>query len=124
MSEEDAQKCKVNTYEELLTVNTEIECVLNSRPFTCVNSEDMDKPLTPSHLVTGRRFLSLPKKVLGHEEKDNEVVPLTRRQRYLISLFARFWTRWSREYVVELREHRQVKGHIPVMHQLSEKETS
>ena len=36
---------------------------------------------------------------------------LTRRQRYLILLLAHFWTRWSREYVVDLREHHQVKGH-------------
>ena len=99
------------TYEELLTVIIEIECVLNSRPLTYVNSEDMDKPLTPSHLVTGRRLLSLPEEVLVHEEKDNEVVLLTRRQRYLILLLAHFWTRWSREYVVELREHHHVKGH-------------
>jgi len=28
------------TYEELLTVVVEIECVLNSRPLTCVFSED------------------------------------------------------------------------------------
>ena len=66
------------TYEELLTVITEIACVLNSKPLTFVNSEDMDEPLTPSHLVMGRRLLSLP------EEKDNEIVLLTRRQCYSI----------------------------------------
>ena len=84
---------------------------MNSRPLTYVNSEDMDEPLTPSHLVTGRRLLSLPEEVLVHEEKDNEVVLLPRRQRYLILLLAHFRTRWSREYVAELREHHQVKGH-------------
>ena len=99
------------TYEELLTVIIEIECVLNSRPLNYVNLEDMDEPLTPSHLVTGRRLLSLPEEVLVQEEKDNEVVLLTRRQRYLILLLAHFCTRWGREYVVELREHHQVKGH-------------
>ena len=36
---------------------------------------------------------------------------LTRRQHYLILLLAHFWTRWSREYVVELREHHQDKGY-------------
>ena len=99
------------TDEKLLTVIIETECVLNSRPLTYVNSEDMDEPLTPSHLVTGRRLLSLPEEVLVHEEKNNEVVLLTRRQRYLIYLLGHFWTRWSREYVVELHEHHEVKGH-------------
>ncbi|CAB4032864.1 Pro-Pol poly, partial [Paramuricea clavata] len=37
------------TYEELLTILTEIECVLNSRPLTYVSTEDLDEPLTPSH---------------------------------------------------------------------------
>ena len=110
MAEENIQKCKL-TYEELLTVIIEIACVLNSRPLTYVNSEDMDEPLTPSHLVTERRLQSLPEEVLVHEEKDNEVVLLTRRQHYLILLLAPFWARWSREYVVELRDHHQVKGH-------------
>ena len=36
------------TYEELLTVAIEIECVLNFRPLT--SSEDRVEPLTPSHL--------------------------------------------------------------------------
>ena len=64
------------TYEELLTVIIEIECVLSLRPLTYVDSEDMDEPLTPSHLVTGRRLLSLPEEVIVHEEKGNEVVLL------------------------------------------------
>ena len=99
------------TYKELLTVIIEIECILNSRPLTYVNSEDMDEPLIPSHLVTRRRLLSLLEEVLVHEEKDNEVVLLTRRQHYLILLLAHLWTKWSREYAVELCEHHQVKGH-------------
>ena len=57
--------------------------------------------------MLGRRWLSLPEEVLVCEEKDNETVLLT----YLISLLEHFWTRWSREYVVELREHHLFKGH-------------
>ena len=48
------------TYEELLTVLTEIECVLNSRPLTYVSTEDLEEPLTPSHLICERRILSVP----------------------------------------------------------------
>ena len=42
-------------YEELFTVMTEVEAVLNSRPLTYVYSEDIETPLTPSHLVMGKR---------------------------------------------------------------------
>ena len=37
------------SYDELLTVVTEVEGVLNSRPLTYVSSEDVEEPLTPSH---------------------------------------------------------------------------
>jgi len=39
-------------YEELLTVVTEIEFVLNSRPAMYVSSEDTEEPLASSHLMT------------------------------------------------------------------------
>ena len=93
------------TYEELLTVVVEIECVLNSRPLTYVSSEDRVESLTPSHLLTGRRLLSIPNESILAEEKSSDVEILTRRQRYVTSLLSHFWNRWKQEYVVELREH-------------------
>ena len=48
------------SYDELLTVVTEVEAVLNSRPLTYVSSEDVEEPLTPSHLMFGYRVISLP----------------------------------------------------------------
>ena len=47
------------TYEELMTVTVEMEMIFNSRPLSYVSSEDLDEPLTPSHLLHGRRLLSL-----------------------------------------------------------------
>ena len=37
------------TYEELLTVITETEMILNARPLSYVTSVDVEEPLTPSH---------------------------------------------------------------------------
>ena len=48
------------SYDELLTVVTEVELILNSRPLTYVSTEDIDEPLTPSHLLTGFRLSGLP----------------------------------------------------------------
>ena len=99
---------QVGTYEELLTVVVEIECVLNSRPLTYVSSEDRVEPLTSSHLLTGRRLLSIPDESIVAEEESSEVEIITRKQRYVTSLLSHFWSRWKRVYVVELREHHRV----------------
>ena len=44
------------TQEELQTAVIEIEVVLNSRPLSHISSPDLDEPLTPSHLLTGKRI--------------------------------------------------------------------
>ena len=46
-------------YEELETVIIETEGILNSRPLTYVHNELTETPLTPAHLVCGRRLLDL-----------------------------------------------------------------
>jgi len=46
------------TYEELHTVLTEVESVLNSRRLTYIYGDDIEEPLTPSYLMIGRRLLS------------------------------------------------------------------
>ncbi|XP_015767737.1 PREDICTED: uncharacterized protein LOC107346459 [Acropora digitifera] len=49
--------------DELVTVLTEIEATLNSRPLTYEYDEVGAEMLTPSHLIYGRRLLSLPEEV-------------------------------------------------------------
>ena len=48
------------TYDELLTALVEVELVLNSRPLTVVSTEDLEEPLTPSHLIVGHRLRDAP----------------------------------------------------------------
>lgn len=98
------------SYEELSTVVTEVELILNSRPLTYVSTEDLEEPLTPSHLITGRRLLSFPG--VGNkciEDPDYQVVArspaeLSRRMLHLNRIIDHFWTRWRKEYLTELRE--------------------
>lgn len=48
------------THDELFTAVVEIEAIINARPLSYVSTEDMEEPLTPSHLLCGCRLLSLP----------------------------------------------------------------
>ena len=60
------RNAKLN-YDELHTVLVEVEGTLNSRLLTYVSSNDPEEPLTPSHLMYGRRILSLPE-VTGNRQ--------------------------------------------------------
>ena len=96
-----------------------MELILNSRPLTYVSREDMDEPLTPSHLICGRRLTSLPDHLCYTNSDDEDNHPrasttFTKRVKYLNTIIENFWTRWRHEYLLELREsHRWYKGGRP-----------
>ncbi len=92
------------TYEELLTLLIQIEGVLNSRPLTYVDEEE-NEPLTPSHLVIGRRILSIPSEPPDVGKCEVEKSGIVKRNKYLITILGHFWKRWSSEYLTQLREH-------------------
>ena len=98
------------TYEELSTVLVEVECVLNSRPLTYLYPEDLEEPLTPSHLISGQRLLSLPGPSTPPSTNPTSTKEtVTKRAKYLIQLLDRFWNRWRCEYVTSLRESHRLK---------------
>ena len=81
-----------------------MECIINSRPL-----RDIEEPLTPSHLLIGRRVLSLPDHLgplcdPGDEDFDINSTQLTRRLKHLSNTLNDFWKRWRSEYLAELRE--------------------
>ena len=94
------------SYEELLTAVTEVEMIMNSRPLSYVSMDDLEEPLTPSHLMIGRRLLSLPE-VASHDESrscESTHSEMNKRMKHLNFTLEQFWTRWKREYLLELRE--------------------
>ena len=84
MSEKTVGKAKLS-YDELLIVIPEVEMVNNSRPLSYVSTEDVEEPLTPSHLLIGRRILSLPDALCHGDVDDAEVMPtcLMQRMKYV-----------------------------------------
>ena len=92
------------SYDEVLTALIEIDMVLNSRRLTYISADDLDEPLTPSHLLVRRRLLSYPDHLTVHHgedsgEDDNQ---LSTHFRHLNQLL---------QYLLELREaHRHHKS--------------
>ena len=104
------------SYDELTTAIVEVEAMINSRPLTYVAMDILDEPLTPFHLLTGHRILSLPDNLCCKPEEVNETPDighsqLTRRACHLNNTLDSFWRRWRKEYLLELREaHRYHHG--------------
>ena len=60
------------TLPQLETIMVEIEAILNNRPLTYVSSDISDpEPLTPSHLLYGRRIQSVPNPLNDPEEIED-----------------------------------------------------
>ncbi|XP_048587816.1 uncharacterized protein LOC125570309 [Nematostella vectensis] len=92
----------------LQTVVMEIEAILNDRPLTYVSPDINDEdPLTPSHILYGRRITSLP-----HPDTDADELTdpsygnddhLRRDATRVALVIQHFWQRWKQEYLTSLR---------------------
>ena len=76
-----------------------------------MSTEDLEEPLTPSHLIIGRRLLSLPGVTPMKPEDPGYLVQssqadLSRTMQHLNNILKHLWTRWRREYLTGLRESR------------------
>ena len=92
------------TYEELLTVLSEFQAVINNRPLTFLYDEPGDEALTPNHLLFRQKinFEASDDKVPIETDVGNCYI-------YLQSIIYHHWKRWRTEYLTELREHHKVK---------------
>ncbi|CAI6364177.1 unnamed protein product [Macrosiphum euphorbiae] len=87
------------TFEEMATLVSRIEAILNSRPITPQSSSPHDlNPLTPGHFLVGGPLVTIA-------EPDLTTTPMNRLRRWqLLTLFHQsFWTRWAAEYLTSLQ---------------------
>lgn len=91
---------QILSYEELTTVLTQIEALLNSRPL-CQLSSDPDtlSGLTPNHFLHANPLRDLP-------AKDVSSSPSNRLKRFelLDQLVQSYWRRWKEEYLTTLQQ--------------------
>ena len=86
----------------------EIEATLNSRPLTFVSIGDIEEPLTPSHLLCGRRLFDMPdREEIEISQIDSEEI--RGRVASLEILKDHFWRRCRNEYLLELRNSHRLK---------------
>ncbi|GFY15483.1 uncharacterized protein TNCV_1572941 [Trichonephila clavipes] len=95
------------TLEEFLTIITQIEGILNSRPITPL-SEDIDdlEVLTPGHFLIGRPITSISERNLLDKTENT----LSRWQK-LTKIVQYIWTKWSRDYLNNLQQRNKWQFH-------------
>ena len=91
----------------------EIEAVLNDRPLTYLSDDPCDPvPLTPSHLLYGRRITRVPHELVSdvHDGDYGDTSDVSKRARILAHLLEHFRHRWKQEYLTSLREFHKHSG--------------
>ena len=88
-------------YDELLTTVTEVEEILNSHSLTYIQSDDIEEVLTSSHLLTGRKLVTLLKiselQIYNDDEYYGQLDTrehFTKRVLYLIRILKNVWKKW------------------------------
>ena len=97
-------------YDELYTILTEVESIVNDRPITYVydDMESISYALSPSLLVYGRKLANTPNS--AHFESVSTCTSLTRRAKHHRRILEHFVNRWRREYLMSLRERSRVNA--------------
>jgi hypothetical protein len=93
--------------EELYTLLTRIEAVLNSRPLCPLSNDPNDlNPITPGHFLIGEPLTSISERDLT----TTRINRLTQWQR-VEQMRQHFWHRWQREYLVQnINRSKQLRG--------------
>ena len=103
------------TLESLQTITVEVEAILNDRPLTYASSDINDpQPITPAHLLHGRRIVPLPHSTVQMDEISDpdfgDTSELRRRAKAQAIVMEHFWSRWKHEYLTTLREAHRTTG--------------
>uniref|UniRef100_A0A0K8VHT8 Integrase catalytic domain-containing protein n=1 Tax=Bactrocera latifrons TaxID=174628 RepID=A0A0K8VHT8_BACLA len=91
------------TFEEMITLLSQIEAVLNSRPLCAIDSESDIDVLTSGHFLIGCPIIDCPEAI-----NDNQIGSLDR-WKLIQKLKKDFWKRWESEYVVMLQQRMKWK---------------
>ena len=94
------------SYFEMEVMLKKTQAILNNRPLFYQGEELEEEILTPNHLIFGHRLPQMPDipDDIFEEYKD-----MTLRLKHVEAKLNELWSRWSREYLVGLREFHKAR---------------
>lgn len=102
------------TYVQFLTLLTQIEAILNSRPIYAMYDDVNDElALTPAHFLIGGPLI-VPPPISVPKTTNCSIQSLREEQRKLLEVF---WKRWSSDYLATLQQRkkwRKEKDHFKI----------
>lgn len=95
------------SYDEFITLITQVEACLNSRPLTPVSQDPNDIiSLTPAHFLVGDSLSAVPELDVMQVSTNH-----LSRWEYVQRLQQQFWRRWSQEYLTQLQQRSKWRRH-------------
>ena len=87
---------------------TDVEACINSRPLAKLLEGADDENLsciTPSHLIIGKTLRRIHPEIHQHIDSSRKNIDLVKRWKIRDKLAKLFWSRWTKEYLSELRQY-------------------
>ena len=103
--------------DEMYTVLTEVEAMVNSRPLCAVNDEpDCQNYLTPANFLTGKPLINLPLHPLHGKEAYTTA---SRKQLNILMMnqeksLRSIWKMWREEYIRSLGVCPDIRNNVPI----------
>ena len=115
---------KLLSWDKLLTMVTEVEAIVNTRPLTYVYSDFLSGfTLTPAHFLTGNLDTVIPFNLddcedVEFQQRKDSAQDLTEYWRKSQKQLNQFWEAWRQNYLLALRES------LPLSHKKQQSQIS
>eukprot|EP00112_Aurelia_sp_Birch-Aquarium-sp1_P020036 Seg5073.1 transcript_id=Seg5073.1/GoldUCD/mRNA.D3Y31 product="hypothetical protein" protein_id=Seg5073.1/GoldUCD/D3Y31 len=81
---------------------------MNNRPLTCQTDELEEEPLTPNHMMFGYALPNIASDINTEIDEDEDyLAAVNKRLKYISSVKAHLWKRWTRDYLQGLQEYQR-----------------
>jgi hypothetical protein len=118
------------SYDQLVTLLSEAQDVVNSRPLTYVSEDIDDEVITPNHFLRGFNRQAL--EIVDEDDGDPDFIDKEVTATKIVKMWKKgqrllqhFWEIWRKDYLTSLREkttwhHKQKRGSIRRLPQVGE----